>query len=114
MGGASLVTQGLRLCAPNAGGTGSISGWGTKISQAMWPNQKKKEASALDCAEVSFPGHPSPLPSQLPEATQACLLLLSVREGEGQSRQEASLLTEHPLEGAAYGRCLGHRSLKIA
>ena len=46
MGGASLVAQGLRLCAPNAEGTGSIPGGGTKIlhdhnmakKMAIFPN----------------------------------------------------------------------------
>ena len=28
--GTSLVVQGVRLCAPNAGGPGSITGWGTR------------------------------------------------------------------------------------
>ena len=28
--GTSLVVQWLRLCAPNAGGLGSIPGWGTR------------------------------------------------------------------------------------
>ena len=108
----SLVVQWLGLCTFTAEVLGSISGWRTKIPQAMWPDQKKREASALDCAEVSFPEHLSPLPSQLPEATQACLFLLLVREEEREGRQEAPLLTEHPLEGAACGRCLGHGSLK--
>ena len=38
----SLVVQWLGLCAFTAEVLGLISGWGTKISQAMWPNQKKK------------------------------------------------------------------------
>ena len=29
-GGTSLVVQWVRLCAPNAGGLGSIPGWGTR------------------------------------------------------------------------------------
>ena len=35
----------VRLCAPNAGGTGSIPGWGTKIPHATWciTWQKKKK-----------------------------------------------------------------------
>ena len=28
--GTSLVVQWVRLCAPNAGGLGSIAGWGTR------------------------------------------------------------------------------------
>ena len=31
----SLVVQWLRLCTPNAGDTGSIPGWGTKIPHAI-------------------------------------------------------------------------------
>ena len=37
----SLV-QWLRLCASNAGGVGSILGWGTKIPYAMQHGQKIK------------------------------------------------------------------------
>ena len=36
----SLVAQWLRLCVYNAGGKGSIPGWGTKISHAMQHSQK--------------------------------------------------------------------------
>ena len=32
--GTSVVVQWLRLCAPNAAGTGSIPGWGTRIPHA--------------------------------------------------------------------------------
>ena len=32
--GTFLAVQRLRLCASNAGGAGSISGWGTKIPHA--------------------------------------------------------------------------------
>ena len=38
--GTSLAVQWLRLCTPNAGGTGSISGRGTKIPHATWRGQK--------------------------------------------------------------------------
>ena len=31
-----------RLCAPNAGGIGSIPGWGTKIPQAAQHSQKEE------------------------------------------------------------------------
>ena len=41
--GTSLVVQCSRLCASNAGGTGSIPGWGTKISHAVQRGQKKKK-----------------------------------------------------------------------
>ena len=42
--GTSLVVQWLRLRDPNAGGTGSIPGRGTKtlIYQTVWPKKKKK------------------------------------------------------------------------
>ena len=39
--GTSLAVQYLRLHASSAGGTGSISGWGTKVIHAMWCSQKK-------------------------------------------------------------------------
>ena len=38
--GTSLVVQQLRLCALNAGGWGSILGWGTKIPCATQPKEK--------------------------------------------------------------------------
>ena len=37
----SLAVQWLRLRASNAGGTGLISGWGTKIPHAMWYGHRK-------------------------------------------------------------------------
>ena len=39
----SLEVQWLRLHAPNAGGTGSNPGRGTKIPHAAWCGQKKKK-----------------------------------------------------------------------
>ena len=39
----SLVVQWLRLHGPNAGGTGSIPGWGTKIPYATQRGLKKKK-----------------------------------------------------------------------
>ena len=36
----SLVVQGLRLCAPNIGGVGSVPDWGIKISHVMWFGKK--------------------------------------------------------------------------
>ena len=39
--GISLMVQCLRLFAPNAGGTGSILGWGTKILPDMAEKQNK-------------------------------------------------------------------------
>ena len=41
--GMSLVVQWLRLHTPNAGGMGSITGWGTKVLHAPWLGQKKKK-----------------------------------------------------------------------
>ena len=41
--GASLMFQWLGLHTPNAGGTGSIPGPGTKIRHAAWFSQKKKK-----------------------------------------------------------------------
>ena len=41
--GTSLVVQWIRLCAPNAGDTGSIPDWWTKILQATRHSQKKKK-----------------------------------------------------------------------
>ena len=38
--GASLVDQWLRLCASTEEGTGSISGWRTKIPHVAWRGQK--------------------------------------------------------------------------
>ena len=40
--GTSLVVQWLRLRTPNAGGTGSIPGWGSSTCCAVWPRKKKK------------------------------------------------------------------------
>ena len=40
--GTSLVVQWLRLRALNAGGTGSIPGWGTKIPHAAQRGQNKQ------------------------------------------------------------------------
>ena len=37
--GTSLVVQELRLHASNAGGVGSISGWGRKIPRALRPKE---------------------------------------------------------------------------
>ena len=41
--GTSLAVQWLRLHASNAGGTGLIPGWGTKIPHAAGCSQKKKK-----------------------------------------------------------------------
>ena len=38
------MVQWLRLCAFNAGIAGSISGWGTKIPYAVWPEREKKKS----------------------------------------------------------------------
>ena len=41
--GTSLVVQWLRLCTYNAGCTGSVPDWGTKIPHASGHGQKKKK-----------------------------------------------------------------------
>ena len=41
--GTSLAVQWLRLCGFNAGGTGSIPSWETKIPHAAWYGQKVKK-----------------------------------------------------------------------
>ena len=46
-GGTSLVVQWLRLCAPNAGGPGSVLGQGTKISHAECLGQKQTRHELL-------------------------------------------------------------------
>ena len=40
---ASLAVQWLRLCDSFAWGTGSNSGWGTKILHVMWGHDEKKK-----------------------------------------------------------------------
>ena len=47
--GTSLVVQWLRLCAPNAGGTGSIPGQGTKIPHATRHSPKEKKKKSGRC-----------------------------------------------------------------
>ena len=46
--GNSLAVQWLGLGASMAGGPGSIPGWGTKIPQATWHSQRKKEGNLAD------------------------------------------------------------------
>ena len=41
--GTCLVVQWLKVHAPNAGGTTSVPGWGTKILHAKWYSLKKKK-----------------------------------------------------------------------
>ena len=41
--GNSLMVQQLKLCTFSADGLGSIPGGGTKIPQANWQGQKKRE-----------------------------------------------------------------------
>ena len=40
--GTSLAVQWLRLRVSNAGGTGSIPGWGTNLPHALWCGVAKK------------------------------------------------------------------------
>ena len=37
------MVQGIEFHAPNAGGTGLIPSWGTKIMLALWHGKKKKK-----------------------------------------------------------------------
>ena len=41
--GTSLAVQWLRFCGSNAGGTGSIPSWETKIPHTAWYGQKVKK-----------------------------------------------------------------------
>ena len=53
--GTSLVVQWLRLCTSNAGGVGSISGWGTEIPYAAQCGQKITKTRA--CLSPSSGGN---------------------------------------------------------
>ena len=54
----SLAVQWLRLHAPNAGGTGSIPGWGTNILHTAWRGHEKKKIKLIGlsrgCQEQCF------------------------------------------------------------
>ena len=52
--GTFLAVQWLKLHTSNAGGTGSIPGWGTKISYAMQQGKKKKRLTVLTYVFQSF------------------------------------------------------------
>ena len=64
--GTSLVVQGLRLHAPNAGGLGLISGQGTRSPHAstkgshastkLQPNKLKKENSLANAGDIKDTG----------------------------------------------------------
>ena len=47
----SLVVEWLRLCTPTARGTGSISGWGTKVPQVMRCSQKREREPLNGCGQ---------------------------------------------------------------
>ena len=47
LSGTSLVVQWLSLFISNAGGTGLIPSWGTRIPDATWHSQKKKVLSDI-------------------------------------------------------------------
>ena len=50
-----MAVQWLRLRAPNAGGTGLIPGWGTKILPATWRGLKnKKKDPSLGPSEGAY------------------------------------------------------------
>ena len=57
----------LRLCASNAGGVGSIPGWGTRIPHAAWHGQKKKKVLANIMVE-KFPNLAKYINLQIQEA----------------------------------------------
>ena len=67
--GTSLVVQGLRLHAPNAGGLGLISGRGTRshmlqlrvhmLQQKLQPNKLKKENSLANAGDIKDTGFDS-------------------------------------------------------
>ena len=42
-----MVVQWLRLCTPNAGDTGSIPGWGTKVPYVVGCKKKLQSISSL-------------------------------------------------------------------
>ena len=54
--GTSLVVQWLRLCAASAGGTGSVTGWGTKIPHATWHNEKNFFKDGVRACKVPTAG----------------------------------------------------------
>ena len=58
----SLAVQWCRLCAPNAGGSGLIPSWETKILHAAWRSKKKKTKKNTQW----LPSHPLPSPWQPP------------------------------------------------
>ena len=82
--GTSLAVQWLRPCASNAGGVGSIPGWGTKISHGkkishQWrgPWARVQEESGLEVRAGGLPCAPPTLEKDLNGAGEtgpACLL----------------------------------------
>ena len=46
--GISLVVQLLRCCFLNAGGVGSIPGWGTNIPHAEWPKNNNNNNNKME------------------------------------------------------------------
>ena len=68
MRGTSLAVQWLRLCPANAGGAGSIPGWGAKIPACLsaWPEdlkkKKKKSEGKIGTSLVVPMDHPMELP----------------------------------------------------
>ena len=54
--GTSVAVQWLGLPAPNAGGKGSIPGWGIKILPAKQHGQKKKKKSIQEWKCFAHPG----------------------------------------------------------
>ena len=68
--GASLVVQGLRLCAPNAGGRGSIPGLGTGSTSGKEPScqcrRRQRYGFDLWVRKISWRRKWQPIPVFLP------------------------------------------------
>ena len=88
-----LVIQWLRLHAPNAGGTGSVLGWGTKILYASWHSQKEKvikHQNPNGIGDYKIDGFPFSLYRRPPLRSQGVTFMLTVRpqaEGKNWSTQ---------------------------
>ena len=70
----SLVVQRLRLWTPTAGGTGSITVWGTKIAHATQYGQKKSTQMSLFLS--SSQNTPLPCETRLTSGLLICVLSL--------------------------------------
>ena len=68
--GTSLAVQWLRLCASTTAGTGSISGWGTKIPRTERHSQNKETKKLLPFGLHDFFGCAGSL--SLPRLLSSC------------------------------------------